>query len=70
METTTIDARGLSCPQPVIMTLAAIKRGDKSFTILVNSEVSKENVMRCLAKHKFNAASEKMNDEYAIKAFV
>lgn len=42
-----VDARGLSCPQPVMMTLEAIKRlGKGEIEILVDTDTSKENVMR------------------------
>jgi TusA-related sulfurtransferase len=48
--TTTVDARGLSCPQPVIMTLNEIKTGtDKEIVVLVDTDTSKENVMRAAA---------------------
>ncbi len=44
---TTVDAKGLSCPQPVILTLDAIKTGnDKEILILVDTDASKENVTR------------------------
>lgn len=45
----TVDARGLSCPQPVLDTLnkiAAMGRG--SLEILVDTEASKENVCRAV----------------------
>ena len=45
----TIDARGLSCPQPVLDTLnkiAAMGRGN--LEILVDTEASKENVCRAV----------------------
>lgn len=42
-----VDARGLSCPQPVLMTLDAIKAGGTDqLTVMVDSEASKENVSR------------------------
>jgi len=45
--TKTIDARGLSCPQPVLMFLEAVKSpGDTQFEVLVDTEASKENVSR------------------------
>jgi tRNA 2-thiouridine synthesizing protein A len=45
--TITVDARGLSCPQPVIMTLDAIKTAnDMDLVILVDTDTSKENVLR------------------------
>ncbi len=44
---TTIDARGLSCPQPVLMTLDEIKKGsDSEIVVLVDTDTSKENVSR------------------------
>ena len=47
---TTLDARGLSCPQPVMMTLQGIKTsGEKNLQILVDTETSKENVSRAAA---------------------
>ncbi|MFH0789231.1 MAG: sulfurtransferase TusA family protein [Pseudomonadota bacterium] len=47
---TTVDARGLSCPQPVILTLDEIKTGkDKEIIVLVDTDTSKENVMRAAA---------------------
>jgi TusA-related sulfurtransferase len=48
--TKVVDARGLSCPQPVILTLDAIKnRHEKVLEILVDTDTSKENVMRAAA---------------------
>jgi tRNA 2-thiouridine synthesizing protein A len=47
---TTVDARGLSCPQPVLMTLDEIKRMDKGeIVIVVDTDTSKENVSRAAA---------------------
>ncbi len=42
-----VDARGLSCPEPVLLTLEAIKRlGKGELEILVDTDTSKENVSR------------------------
>jgi len=44
---TTVDARGFSCPQPVLMILEEIKKVDKGeIVILVDTDTSKENVSR------------------------
>jgi len=44
---TKVDARGLSCPQPVLMTLNEIKTGNTSeIEILVDTDTSQENVSR------------------------
>jgi tRNA 2-thiouridine synthesizing protein A len=42
-----VDARGLSCPQPVLMTMEEIKKtGKGEIEILVDTDTSKENVSR------------------------
>ena len=47
---TTVDARGLSCPQPVLMTMGEIKKAGKGeIVILVDTDTSKENVTRAAA---------------------
>ena len=42
----TIDARGLSCPEPVIMTRKALLSGEQSYEVLVDNPASRENVTR------------------------
>lgn len=66
MSDATIDARGLSCPQPVVLTQKAIKEGKDNFKVLVNSEVSKENVMRCAAKNKMKSVFSLNGDDIII----
>ncbi len=47
---TIVDARGFSCPQPVLMTIDEIKRVSKGeIEILVDTDTSKENVSRAAA---------------------
>jgi TusA-related sulfurtransferase len=42
-----VDARGLSCPQPVLMTLNEIKgMSEGEVVIFVDTDTSKENVSR------------------------
>ncbi len=44
---TTVDARGFSCPQPVLMTLNEIKNLNKGeIEVLVDTDTSRENVGR------------------------
>lgn len=47
METTTIDARGLSCPQPVVETKRVLdKISGGRVEVLVDTVTSRENVLR------------------------
>jgi len=47
---TRVDARGFSCPQPVLMTLDEIKKRQKGeIEVLLDTDTSKENVSRAAA---------------------
>jgi len=61
-----VDARGLSCPQPVVLTQKAIKDGKSSFEVLVSNVVSKENVIRCVQNNKMKAKVVENGDEFKI----
>ena len=43
---TTIDARGYSCPEPVIMLRKAMASKEAAYTVLVDNAASRENVTR------------------------
>ena len=63
---TTIDARGLSCPEPVILISQAMKSGEAAYEILVDNRVSRENVTR-YAEHQGYRVSVTENDgEYTL----
>lgn len=54
MAITTIDTCGLSCPQPVLMFLNAVKKdGEADFDVLVDNDASRENVSRAARNHGF-----------------
>lgn len=42
-----INAIGLECPKPVILTKKEIDRGEKEIQVLVNDEVCKQNIIKC-----------------------
>ncbi len=45
----TVDARGLSCPQPVLMAMEKMKEMQKGeMVVLVDTQASKENVSRAV----------------------
>ena len=47
---TIVDARGFSCPQPVLMTMDEIKKVDSGeIVVLVDTDTSRENVSRAAA---------------------
>lgn len=57
-----VDARGLSCPQPVLMTLDAIKSGtDSELEVIVDNTASRENVVRAAESKGWNVSDIKDN---------
>ena len=61
---TTIDARGFSCPQPVLMTLDEIKRVNKGgIEVLVDTDTSRENVSRAAESQGWQVTEVKKEDE-------
>ena len=46
-----VDARGLSCPQPVILARKAINDGDFPVELLVETATSRDNVCRMTERY-------------------
>jgi tRNA 2-thiouridine synthesizing protein A len=55
-----VDARGLSCPQPVILARQAIRAGEFPVEVLVDTRTSCDNVRRAMqmAGHAVEVTSE------------
>ena len=58
-----VDAGGLSCPQPVLMTLDKIKEmGKGEIIIKVDTDTSKENVSRAAQSRGWDVADIQENE--------
>ena len=57
-----VDARGLSCPEPVIRTKNALASGEKAYTVMVDNVTARENVSR-FALHQGYQVSVKEDGE-------
>lgn len=64
--TTQVDARGLSCPQPVILTRKAVEAGDFPIEVLVETVTSRENVKRAAEKAGCAVQVEEVGDEFKL----
>ncbi len=62
----TVDARGLSCPQPVILARKAIEAGQFPFEVLVDTVTSRENVRRMAEKAGCKVAAVGAGDEFKL----
>jgi TusA-related sulfurtransferase len=61
-----IDARGLSCPQPVILTRRAIDAGTFPIEVLVETVTSRENVRRMAQKAGCMVTVQQSGDEFKL----
>ncbi|MDO4620327.1 MAG: sulfurtransferase TusA family protein [Lachnospiraceae bacterium] len=61
-----IDARGLSCPEPVILTRNALASGDSSYEIIVDNNASKENVTRFAEHQGYKVQIAEENGEFTL----
>ena len=62
----TLDARGLSCPEPVIMIRKAMMSKENSYEMIVDNATSKENVMRYAEHQGYHVIIKEENGEYTL----
>ena len=64
----TIDARGLSCPEPVILTKRVIEIEKLTrFTILVDAYVAVENISRFVKSKGYNINVSEKDNQYTLE---
>jgi len=62
----TVDARGLSCPQPVLLAKRAISAGKFPIEVLVDTVTSRENVRRMAEGAGLKVQVEPVGDEFKL----
>lgn len=61
-----LDARGLSCPEPVIIMRKAMMSKDTEYQIVVDNVVSRENVTRFAEHQGYKVKVSENNGEYTL----
>jgi TusA-related sulfurtransferase len=62
-----VDARGLVCPQPVILTKKAMCNKPEELDVLVDNVAALENVTRYATAMKYDVERVVSGDEYILK---
>jgi TusA-related sulfurtransferase len=62
----TVDARGLSCPQPVLLARKAIEAGQFPIEVLVETVTSRENVRRMAEKAGCKVTVAQAGEEFTL----
>ena len=64
---TEVDIRGFSCPIPVVKTKKAMDENPRDvLTVLLETEVSKENVSRLAESRGYKVEEEDMSGDYRL----
>lgn len=61
-----IDARGLSCPEPVILLRDAVASGERACQMIVDNHASRENTMRYGQHQGFQVKVEEKDGEWVL----
>lgn len=63
-----LDVTGFSCPEPVLRTQKLVNSGKTNFEVLVDTNVSKENVARFLEEQGFAVTASEEGENFLVKA--
>lgn len=63
---TQIDARGLSCPQPVLLTQQALKEKPAKVDVLVDNKTALGNVCRFATKAGYTVSTRESDGDYIL----
>ncbi len=61
-----VDARGLSCPLPIIMAKKAVEAGEFPIEVLVDNVTSRQNVQRVIEGAGYQVDVAEMGDEFKL----
>lgn len=61
-----VDARGLSCPEPVILTKNAMASKEDAYQVLVDNPTSRENVTRFAAHQGYQVSFTEEGGEFTL----
>ena len=61
-----LDARGLSCPEPVVLIRKAMMSKESAYEMVVDNLVSKENVTRYAEHQGYTVTVKEQDGEYTL----
>lgn len=64
----TLDITGLSCPEPVVRTMAALKemRAGESIVVLADTATARDNVVRVAGSAGYEVSAEAQGKQYRL----
>ena len=62
-----LDARGMSCPEPVLITKRVVDLGENHIEVMVDSAAAKNNVEKFLTSNGYKITIEEEEEFYTLK---
>lgn len=66
MKLNQIDARGRSCPEPVLLTKKAVEKNPEGIQVLVDNATARENITRFGKNAGYQVEVKEINDDYLL----
>lgn len=63
-----IDARGVSCPQPVLMTKKALENNKEGIDVIVDNMTARGNVERFMKNYGYKVTIKEKEDDFILSA--
>lgn len=63
----TIDARGCSCPEPVLMAKKGLDSSPEGIEVLVDNNTARENVTRFAKSRGYQVSVEELDGDFVLK---
>ncbi|PKL08962.1 MAG: hypothetical protein CVV51_06310 [Spirochaetae bacterium HGW-Spirochaetae-7] len=64
----TVDARGLACPEPLMMAKSALNRaGGKIVEVIVDTTTSRDNILRMAERERLEASERVDGDGFIVR---
>ncbi|MGO5064258.1 SirA family protein [Clostridium sporogenes] len=63
-----IDARGVSCPQPVLMTKKALENNKEGIDVIVDNMTARGNVERFMRNSGYKVTIKEKEDDFILSA--
>ncbi|KOR24534.1 preprotein translocase subunit TatB [Clostridium sp. L74] len=63
-----IDARGVSCPQPVLMTKKALENNKEGIDVIVDNMTARGNVERFMKNSGYKVTIKEKEDDFILSA--
>ena len=61
-----IDARGLACPEPVLLTKRALSNNETELEVMVDTQTAAQNVTRYASNQGFKVTSNVSGDDFIL----